>query len=76
VRRIFVEAGPEYPVELFVGDTALSFSQFDYLAEWFGAPEELSLDPKWATAETDKLFLAAPAGQYDIQSITLEPLKP
>jgi hypothetical protein len=66
--------GPEGITELTVGDTGFVVQNDGKYFEWFGTPGELSLDPKWAAPQTDKLFLVAPAGQFDIVSVKLDPL--
>jgi WD40 repeat protein len=70
----FFKTGPQGGTELWVGDIGFVVQYQGRYFEWFGTPGELSLDPKWATPHSDKLFLAAPAGQFDIVSIKLDPL--
>ena len=62
-------------LSVIVGDCGFLLVHFGNRTQWAGPSRLLSLEPAWAVAATDKLFLAFPDGQVDIATITLRPLE-
>jgi WD40 repeat protein len=69
-----IARGPQGTLELTVGDIGLLLRNRAAFLEWLAPASAFSLDEAWAIPAKDKLFLVFPDGQFDIRSITLEPL--
>ncbi|HTU27547.1 MAG TPA: DUF4034 domain-containing protein, partial [Pirellulales bacterium] len=65
---------PRSKAELLVHDGAMVLNHQGGFLEWFAPGSAFSLDAPWAEPDGDKIFLAFPQGQFDIESIRLEPL--
>ncbi|HTU26073.1 MAG TPA: hypothetical protein VMF30_11780 [Pirellulales bacterium] len=61
-------------VELFVGPWGVLIRRQGKFFEWTAIPAAWSLDDQWRVPASDKLYICFPSGQYDVHSITLEPL--
>ncbi|HTU24800.1 MAG TPA: hypothetical protein VMF30_05355, partial [Pirellulales bacterium] len=61
-------------VELLVSPWGIMLRRRSAYFEWSGSAPGWSLDDEWRVPASDKIFVCFPSGQYDVNSITLEPL--
>ena len=61
-------------VELYVGPWGVMLRRQSGYLEWAAAASAWSLDEQWRVPASDQIFVCFPSGQYDVHSVTLEPL--
>ncbi len=61
-------------VEVYVAPWGIMLHRQSGYFEWPTAASAWSLDDKWRVPQSDRIFVSFPSGQYDVHSVTLEPL--